>query len=188
MNLLFRMIKVFIASFFRAKLPTIFSVSKLHFLVWPNDLDTNLHMNNGRYLTIMDLGRFDLVLRNGLMKFMLRHKSVPVLAAATIRYRLSLEPFQKYRLESSVICWDKKWVYMEQRFIIKGGSKDGVVAAIGLVKGGFLNKKKKEMVPTSEILDELTFEKDFPAFPPHIKSWSEAEDKLRDVTANKKAA
>ena len=29
--------------------------------VWPNDLDTNAHMNNGRYLTLMDLGRFDLM-------------------------------------------------------------------------------------------------------------------------------
>ncbi len=122
------------------------------------------------------------------MKFMFRHKSAPVLAAATVRFRLSLEPFQKYRLESRVICWDEKWVYMEQRFVMCSGDKDGAVAAIGLVKGGFLNKRKKEMVPTAEILDELNFEKDSPAFPPHIKSWAEAEDKLREVTANKKAA
>lgn len=188
MNLLLRMIKVFISSFFRAKLPTIFSASELTFRVWPNDLDTNLHMNNGRYFTIMDLGRFDLVLRNGLMHFMMRHKSVPVLAAATARFRLSLEPFQKYKLVSRVICWDEKWVYMEQRFIICGGNKDGAVAAIGIVKGGFLDKKKKEMVPTNNILKELDFTEKSPPFPPHIKSWAEAEDKLRDVTATKKAA
>jgi acyl-CoA thioesterase FadM len=188
MNLLFRMIKVFISSFFRAKLPTIFSASELYFRVWPNDLDTNLHMNNGRYLTIMDLGRFDLVLRNGLFKFMRLHNSVPVLAAATARFRLSLEPFQRYKLESRVVCWDEKWVYMEQRFIMCGGDKDGVVAAIGIVKGGFLNRRKKEMVPTEDILKELNFTDKSPQFPPHIKSWAKAEDKLRDITANKKAA
>ena len=35
--------------------------------VLPNDLDTNLHLNNGRYLTLMDLGRVDLMLRMGVM-------------------------------------------------------------------------------------------------------------------------
>jgi hypothetical protein len=31
--------------------------------VWPNDLDSNLHMNNSRYLLAMDLGRWDYGLR-----------------------------------------------------------------------------------------------------------------------------
>ncbi|MAM33852.1 MAG: Mesenchymal stem cell protein DSCD75 [Micavibrio sp.] len=183
MNLIFRMMKVFISSFFKTRLKGIFAVSKLHFRVWPNDLDTNFHMNNGRYLTIMDLGRFDLVLRNGLMKFMFAHKSVPVLAAATIRYRLSLDPFQKYRLESRVVCWDEKWIYMEQRFILVGGDKHEAVAAIALVKGGFLNKKEKKMVSVADVINEVGHGEKSPEFPTHVKEWAEAENALRDVTA-----
>ena len=183
MNLIFRLIKTVLLAFFRERLDSLFAPSILHFRVWPNDLDTNFHMNNGRYLTVMDLGRFDLVLRNGLMKFMFAHKSVPVLAAATIRYRLSLEPFQKYRLESRVVCWDKKWIYMEQRFILIGGDKDEAVAAIALVKGGFLNKTQKKMVTVGDVIDEVGHGEDSPPFPQHVKEWADAENALRDVTA-----
>ena len=188
MNLIFRLIKTVLLAFFRERLGPLFAPSILHFRVWPNDLDTNFHMNNGRYLTLMDLGRFDLVMRNGLLKLVMRNKSVPVLSAATIRYRLSLDPFQKFRLESRVLCWDETWVYMEQRFIFAKGPKKGVVAAIGLVKGGFLNKKERRVMPTKDILAHLGMETKSPPFPAHVKSWVEAEEHLKDVTAIKKAA
>ena len=55
MNLILRMIKVLVAALFGQRLGVLDS-SILTFRVWPNDLDINLHMNNGRYLTIMDLG------------------------------------------------------------------------------------------------------------------------------------
>ena len=66
MNLWLRILFLLLATPFRPKLEPPFGVSRLTFDVWPNDLDTNLHMNNGRYLTIMDLGRLDLTLRMGL--------------------------------------------------------------------------------------------------------------------------
>ena len=43
------------------------------FRVWPHDLDTSLHMNNGRYWTLMDLGRADLMIRSGLWPSILRN-------------------------------------------------------------------------------------------------------------------
>ena len=56
-----RLAKTLVTAPFRSRLrPT--DASTVHFLVWPNDLDMNRHMNNGRYLTLMDLGRFDLEL------------------------------------------------------------------------------------------------------------------------------
>ena len=36
--------------------------------VWPNDLDLNFHLNNGRFLSLMDLGRTRLSIRSGLYK------------------------------------------------------------------------------------------------------------------------
>lgn len=39
--------------------------SVLKMRTWPGDLDINFHMNNGRYLTLMDLGRFNLTIRSG---------------------------------------------------------------------------------------------------------------------------
>lgn len=182
MNLYFRVIYLFIASFFRPRISGIFDVSRLIMRVWPNDLDFNWHMNNGRYLTVMDLGRFDLILRNGLMKLMLKQKSVPILAAAKIRYRLPLAPLQKFALETRVIAWDEKWVFIEQRFIIVDGPKKDAIAAIALLKASFYDKRLKASVPTAILLEALNYTGASPEMPPHIVKWQDAEDALRDLT------
>ncbi|HAJ90090.1 MAG TPA: Mesenchymal stem cell protein DSCD75, partial [Rhodospirillaceae bacterium] len=54
MNLLLRVLYVFISAFFKPKIADICAPSYLKLVVCPNDLDFNMHMNNGRYLTIMD--------------------------------------------------------------------------------------------------------------------------------------
>jgi acyl-CoA thioesterase FadM len=142
-----------------------------------------MHMNNGRYLTIMDLGRLDLVIRTGLMNLMVKRSCVPVLAAATIRYRLPLAPFQAYTLETQVMCWDNKWVYMEQRFVIRKGAKAGAVAAVALLKGNFWDRRKSETVPTGTLLTLLGIGELSPPMPDHIARWLESEDALKAVTS-----
>ncbi|MDY0029431.1 MAG: thioesterase family protein [Pseudobdellovibrionaceae bacterium] len=179
MNLLFRVLFVWLSSYFKPRINDILSPADLTLRVLPNDLDFNMHMNNGRYLTMMDLGRLDLILRSGLLKMMLREKSVPILAASTMRYRLSLDPFQKYTLRTQILCWDEKWVYIEQRFL-----KDEDVAAIGLVKGCFLNQKSKKTIPTSELLHHIGYNGHSPATPQHVVDWKISENTLRDVTKN----
>ena len=66
MNLWLRLIWLFLTTPFRPRLAIPTDVSVLGLRVLPNDLDLSLHMNNGRYLTVMDLGRLDLILRSGL--------------------------------------------------------------------------------------------------------------------------
>lgn len=119
MNLLMRLLWLLLTVRFRSKLgPLDTSVRK--FIVWPNDLDLNLHMNNGRFLTIMDLGRFDLTFRTGLGGLLLKGHWRPVVGAAKIRYRRSLAPFHRYELHTRLLAWDEKWLYLEQRFMVRG--------------------------------------------------------------------
>jgi acyl-CoA thioesterase FadM len=155
--------------------------STLRFRVWPLDLDANIHMNNGRYLSIMDLGRLDLMVRVGLIKTVLKKKWMPVLSAATIRYRIALNPFQKFTLQTRILWWDEKWFYMEQRFVIDGGDKDGAVAAIAFVKGSFYDRKARATVP-SQTLTDLIGVTDKPEKPAHIASWIAAEDDMKGLT------
>lgn len=181
MNLLFRVLYVLISSFFKPKIEDVLTPGHLKLCVLPNDLDFNMHMNNGRYLTIMDLGRLDLILRSGLLKIMLREASVPILAYAGIRYRLSLDPFQKYTLRTQIVGWDQKWFYIEQRFLRGSGSQQEV-AAIGLVKGCFYNQKSRTTVPSENVLTAIGYSAESPALPPHIIDWLHAEETLKDVT------
>ena len=64
MNLYLRLVWLYARSRFRSRLaPQDTAVTP--FRVWPSDLDTLWHMNNGKYLSIMDLGRMDLMMRSG---------------------------------------------------------------------------------------------------------------------------
>ncbi|HEX8430337.1 MAG TPA: thioesterase family protein, partial [Longimicrobium sp.] len=67
MNLVLRLFYVALAALRRPRLRPL-DLSVVTFRVFPNDLDVNFHMNNGRYLTLMDLGRLDLLLRLGILR------------------------------------------------------------------------------------------------------------------------
>ncbi|MEK7801767.1 MAG: thioesterase family protein [Pseudomonadota bacterium] len=184
MNLLLRVLFVFFTSFFKPKIKDILAPAQLKLWVLPNDLDFNMHMNNGRFLTVMDLGRLDLILSSGLFKLIIRQKSVPILASAKIRYRLSMNPFQTYILQTQILGWDEKWVFIEQRFIMAKGRHKNEVAAIGLGKGCFLDQRTKTTVPTADLMHHIGYNGPSPTLPPHITEWKKAEDILKDLTSN----
>lgn len=183
MNLWLRLLWLILNAPFRPRLKLPADVSRLSMRVWPNDLDTNLHMNNGRYFTVMDLGRMDLIFRTGSWTVIRKRMWAPVLGAAKIRYRLPLDVFQKFMLETRVLCWDEQWFFFEQRFVIAEGEKAGVVAAIALLRGGFYDGIAKRPVTSAEALDILGISGTSPLEPPHITEWKRAEAALKDVTA-----
>ena len=96
-------------------------MSRVPFRVLPNDLDLQNHMNNGVYLSIMDLGRMDLMVRSGVWRELSARGYYPVVVSSTITYRRSLDPWQSYVLESRIIGIDEVAGYMEQRFVKKSG-------------------------------------------------------------------
>lgn len=143
MNLFFRLIWVIATAWRRSPL-TMLDQSRLTLRVWPNDLDTNIHMNNGRYLTLMDLGRVDLIIRSGLWRVIRDNRWAPVIGSAKMSYRRPLDPFQRFDIVTQVLGWDDKWVYIEQRFMV-----GEAMHARGVVKTLFLRGREK--VPTSEL-------------------------------------
>ena len=73
MNLWFRLLYLLVVSWFRPRLGY-FDESVLRMRVWLSDIDVNIHMNNARYLAVMDLGRFDLFLRTGMGRTFVRRR------------------------------------------------------------------------------------------------------------------
>lgn len=130
MNLIFRMLYVFVLSWFREPLGFGKPVSRLSLRVLPNDLDINFHMNNGRYLTICDLNRVDLFIRTGLLKAMSKRGWIPVIAEHTMTYKKPLGLFEQYDVQLEVTHSDDKYFYMAHTF-----KKDGVIMAEGTSKG-----------------------------------------------------
>jgi acyl-CoA thioesterase FadM len=155
MNLWFRLLWLLATSWLRPQLRPPFDVSKLGFRVWPLDLDTSLHMNNGRYWTLMDLGRTDLMVRSGLWRDVLRHGWTPVVSAGTIRFRREIRLFRGFRLETRIVCWAETWLVMEHRILTRGKGGHDIVAAIALVRAGLYDRKGRGFVTVQQIFEAL---------------------------------
>ncbi|MFY8115580.1 MAG: thioesterase family protein [Rhabdaerophilum sp.] len=179
MNLWFRVLWLFLTAPFRARIEPPFGVSRLHFRVWPNDIDTNLHMNNGRYLTIADLGRTDLLLQTGLWRAVLKEGLLPMLSGSAIRYRRELKPFQAFTLESRIVCWRATTFVMEHRFITSGPGGEHVTAALALVRGGLYARRERQFVPAERLVRLAGYAGDSPALDPEIEAFLAVEDGLK---------
>ena len=110
-------------------------VGRLRLRVMPNDTDILRHVNNGIYLSLMDLGRMDLMIRSGKWQQLRKLGWYPVATNTTLTYRRSLQAWQRYVLETKVIGFDDKAMYVEQRFVSGGG-----VYAVGYMRGRFLKR------------------------------------------------
>lgn len=147
MNLWFRLLLLLIGTPFRPKLAAPHGVSRLAFRVWFNDLDTNGHVNNGRYWTLFDLGRTDIMLRMGLLGAVLKNKWTPIVGGGAIRFRRELRLFQAFVLETRIVAWTDNRVVFEQRILAEGD----VVATRALVLAGLYDRKARGFVPIDAI-------------------------------------
>jgi acyl-CoA thioesterase FadM len=140
MNLMLRLLYVFILSLFRERLPAGALESRLRLRTLPNDLDINLHMNNGRYLTICDLNRVDMFIRTGLLKIMLKRKWMPMIADHTMTYKKPLKMLERFDVSLAVTHWDEKFFYMTHTFtagdrvVAEGTSKAVIRSREGVVR------------------------------------------------------
>jgi len=171
MGLWLRLTKLLLTTPFRPRLGWD-EESRLEFRVWPSDLDINLHMNNARYLAVMDIGRFDLILRSGLGRLVWRRRLKPVLASTMVRYRRSLAPFEAFSLFTRIVGWDEKWLFIEHRI-----ERRGQIVCQAMVKGMFLAAKGG--VPTKELIAALGSTQLATSLPDWVADWQSAEAALR---------
>jgi acyl-CoA thioesterase FadM len=182
MNLWLRLFWLALALLWRRKLDPRHDVSRLTYRVLPTDLDLNGHMNNGRYLTIMDLGRLDHVLRSGLWRPIWRNGWAPMLGSAVIRYRREMRLLQRFTLETRIAAWSDTTAVMEQTFLIASGPQKGQMAARALVKAGFYDRKDRSFVTVKRLIAELGLpeqETESPALTAEIEAFLKAETLLR---------
>lgn len=171
MNLYIRLLRVLIQSFLRKKLGT-FQTSVVHFFVMPTDLDLNFHMTNSRYLSLMDIGRIDLLMRTGLYKTVRAQRLGPVLGSSVVRWRRGLNLGQVFSLHTRLLGWDEKWFYIEQRF-----KRQGKTVCYAYVRATFVGKNG---VASAEKVSK-DYQKDLvsPPLPLAIKLWNDMEQEQR---------
>jgi len=171
MKLYFRLIWLILTQSRRSRCSLLGPVDTA-FRVLPNDLDALFHMNNGVYLTLMDLGRTDLLLRSNLFGPLRKKGWYPVIAAETIRFKRSLRLWQRFIIRTRVVGWDERSIYLEQHFI----SGDKIVAK-AVIDGRFLSKKGGKVTP-GELLAFLDMDPVSPKLEPWIATWISSNRQL----------
>ncbi|XP_059486428.1 protein THEM6-like [Neocloeon triangulifer] len=148
-----------------------------------NDVDTLLfHMNNARYLRELDFARVDFYERSGLYSGIKAKGGAVVQGACTVRYRRFIRPFSIYKIESKIICWDDKSVFMEHQFVTP---RDNFINAIVVCRQRIIDANAEEVMkdllskprgskPSADITVESPIER--PEVPMHIQKWIEFND------------
>ena len=144
------------------------SVGRIRVRTLPTDIDLLGHMNNGRYGSLFDLGRFDLLIRTGAWNLLSERKWYAVVASETITFRKSLELWQPFTVESRLMGHDDKSSYLVHRAVV-----DGEIYAEMIVRARFL-RRGGGIVPLEELFEALGRPDDLPEVAPWVHDWAAA--------------
>lgn len=144
--------------------------SRLEMRVRLRDCDVLMHVNNGRYLSLMDLGRIDHSGRSGLIAACRERGWNAVAGGATIRFRRELRWRTRYALRTRIVGWDDGWAYWEQVF----ERADGSLAARAYAKIAVLDRSGARLDP-ARVVEALGVDGASPPLPPGIAAWQSSE-------------
>ena len=137
----------------------------------PWDIDIFGEMNNGRVLTLYDLGRFDLTIRIGLPKLMRKHGWGFVVAGSSVTYRKRIRLFDRVSLKTQIAGYDAKWIYILQSMWVAGKPCNQALLRTAVTR-------KSGTVPTAEVLDAMGS----PALDLELPAWAPSLGRCRPST------
>ena len=137
-------------------------------LCWPWDLDGFAELNNGRTLTLYDLGRFGAGVRMGLTGALRDRGWGLAVAGASVRYRRRVRAFQRIEMRTRCVGWDDRFVYVVQSMWVRGTCTSEALLRTAVTSPAGI-------VPPAEVVAALGWTGEAPGVPPWVASWIEAE-------------
>jgi hypothetical protein len=135
---------------------------------WPWDVDPWMELNNGRTLTLYDLGRVPLAVRCGLVAALRRRGWGLAVAGASVRFRRRVRAFQRFEMRSAYVGRDDRFLYVHQAMF-----RNGDALSSALIRGAVTGEGG--IVPTDQVLAAMGAEGWHRELPGWIAAWSEAE-------------
>ncbi len=136
---------------------------------WPWDIDMWMELNNGRTLTLLDLGRIPLAQRTGLVDALRKKRWALTMAGVSVRYRRRIRTFESFTMKSRAICWDDKFMYLEQCMV----KSDGEVANHALYRAAATDGSG--IVAPARVLEVMGSDAVSPPMPDWVANWIEAD-------------
>ncbi len=164
----FRLARVLVATQFGPRL-SFDQEGEIDLRIWPGDIDFYPEVNNGRHLTLMDLGRIDLGARTGLFRVLHRQHWGLTVGGASVRFRHRVPPFRRIRLRTKIVGRDDRWFYFHQQI-----TRDGRICSGALVRAGITSRKG--LVPVDAVLEAAGRPGWGPKLPEWVQAWIEAEN------------
>lgn len=137
-------------------------------LCWPWDLDMWMELNNGRTLTLYDLGRLPMAQRTGMIDVLKARGWGITVAGGSVRYRRRVRIFDRITMKSRAICWDDKFVYTEQSMWVKGTCTSH--ALLRLATTG-----PDGIVPPAQVVAAMGSDAPSPRMPDWVAAWIRAD-------------
>ncbi|XP_078493861.1 protein THEM6 [Ciona intestinalis] len=122
--------------------------------VSPTDLDHFLHMNNARYLRELDFARTAYYGDSGLILYLQSSGVRLIMSACVVRYRKSLQPFQRFRVTTKITYWDDDSFYFQHSFLSRFKTHPDFVYATILTKMHCSNQTPSEILCGMLSLDD----------------------------------
>lgn len=135
---------------------------------WPLDLDPWMELNNGRTLSLFDLGRVALGERSGLPAALARHGWRLSVAGSSVRYRRRVVAFDRLEIRSAILGCDRRFFYVHQAMLREGEPTSSVLIRSTISGPGGI-------VPTDAVRAALGWSGWNPALPPWVAAWAEAD-------------
>lgn len=139
-----------------------------HHRCLPQDLDPWWELNNGRTLTLYDLGRIPMGRRLGLDRALKANGWGMTVAGNSTRYRRRVRLWDRVEMRSRFVGWDARFLYVEQS-MWRGGECTSQV----LVRSAVTSREG--IVPPVQLARALGMGEVSPALPDWVAAWSAAD-------------
>ncbi|MCE7510028.1 thioesterase family protein [Alloalcanivorax xenomutans] len=161
----------------RRRPPTheMFDVVSQDFRVGLLDIDINLHLNNGKYVKIMDRCRLEHGVVTGLLDRMIKARTHTIVANTEIAYIRELRPYQRFQVHTRILGWDDKYTYYDQRFESQRKLHTHALLRLAHLYGG------KPISP--QAFQEMTgLNRRSPVLPDYVQDWKNLLQSKRRLT------
>ena len=135
---------------------------------WPWDLDPWIELNNGRTLTLYDLGRIPMAVRTGIVDILRQNQWGFTVAGNSVRYRRRIKAFQRFTMVSRSIGWDDRFLYMEQSMWRGGECCNHMLLRVAITSA-------QGIVPPPRALQAAGRDPESPALPEWVQAWIAAD-------------
>lgn len=125
--------------------------SRLAFRCLPTDIDSNMHLNNARYMMLADVGRIDIFARSGLIALARKNKWAPMMGGLQAVYVREIKLWKKFEVVSTVETWEDTQVIGRHRFVLE----DGRTAALVMTTAGVYDFRNRQFLKIDDLFREL---------------------------------